>query len=174
MKFEPGKIQTYVGTGEKGYAGDGGPADQALCTEPFMCDFDSAGNLFYSESRNNVIRRVDKATGIVTTVAGNGESGYSGDGGPALASTWNGPKAIRCDHQDNILVVDTENHAIRRIDGVTGVVTTVAGGHLGADGDGGDPTAAGLDRPHGVGVDRAGNLFIADSKNNRVRVVGLG
>ena len=81
MLFEPGKIQTYVGTGESGYAGDGGPADQALCTEPFMCDFDAAGNLFFSESRNNVIRRVDKTTGIVTTVAGTGEAGYSGDGG---------------------------------------------------------------------------------------------
>jgi streptogramin lyase len=131
------------------------------------------GALYVCEIDNHCVRRIDRRTGLISTVAGSGKPGYAGDGGPALASTWNGPKAIRCDRQDNILVVDTENHAIRRIDTVTGVVITVAGGHLGADGDGGDPTAAGLDRPHGVGVDRAGNLFIADSNNNRVRVVGL-
>ena len=344
MQFEPGKIQTYVGTGEKGYAGDGGPADKALCTEPFMCDFDAAGNLFFSESRNNVIRRVDKATGIVTTVAGSGEAGYSGDGGPAtqatmrepyslqvdrdngdiyivdrlnaavrkvdaatgiittvagtgeqgysgdggpghqatlrepndcfldgkgglliadiqdqrvrrldlatgivntfagngekeragdgkpaleasimgaravcmdskgntyiceregngvrkvdtngvmstvagngergyegdggpaLTATWGSPKAIRCDAQDNIVVVDTENHAIRRIDAVSGIVTTIAGGRLGGEGDGGPATEAGMDRPHGCGIDAQGNIFVADSNNHRVRVVGV-
>ena len=83
MPFEAGKIQTYVGTGEAGYAGDGGPALQALCTEPFMCDFDSAGNLYYTESRNNIVRKVDKVTGVITTVAGTGDAGNSGDGGPA-------------------------------------------------------------------------------------------
>jgi len=344
MPFEPGKIQTYVGTGDKGYAGDGGPAGKALCTEPFMCDFDSAGNLFYSESRNNVIRRVDKATGIVTTVAGtggagytgdggpatqatmsepyslqvdrsngdiyivdrlnaavrkvdaatgiittvagtgeqgysgdggpgaqamfrepndcfldgkgglliadiqdqrirrldlatgiistfagngekvragdgkpalqasilgaravcmdskgntyiaeregngvrkvdangvmstvagNGEPGYEGDGGPALTATWGSPKAIRCDALDNVVVVDTENHAIRRIDASTVVVTTIAGGRLGGEGDGGPATEAAMDRPHGCGIDAQGNIFVADSNNHRVRVVGV-
>jgi len=200
-----GIITTVAGTGEPGYSGDGGPGNEAQLREPNDAFLDGKGGLLIADIQDQRIRRLDLATGIITTFAGNGEKvragdgspaaqdgvrkidangimstfagtgekGYSGDGGPALASTWNGPKAIRCDHQDNILVVDTENHAIRRIDGVTGVVTTVAGGRLGADGDGGNPTAAGLDRPHGVGVDRAGNLFIADSNNNRVRVVGL-
>ena len=108
----------------------------------------------------------------MTTFAGTGEKGYSGDGGPALSATWNGPKAIRCDQQDNVIVVDTENHAVRRIDAVTGIVTTIAGGHLGDDGDGGPAIEAGLERPHGCGVDRQGNLFIADSNNHRVRMVG--
>jgi hypothetical protein len=343
MPFEPGKIQTYVGTGEAGYAGDGGPADQAVCTEPFMCDFDSSGNLFYTESRNNIVRRVDKATGLITTVAGtggagyggdggpatqatmkepyslqvdgngdiyivdrlnavvrkvdgatgiistvagtgeqgfsgdggpgkqamlrepndcfldgkggllvadiqdqrirrldlasgiistvagngekersgdskpaleasfmgsravcmdskgniyvaeregngvrkidangimstvagNGERGYEGDGGPALTATWGSPKALRCDAQDNVVVVDTENHAIRLIHADTGIVTTIAGGRLGKEGDGGPATEAAMDRPHGCGIDKDGNIFVADSNNHRVRVVGV-
>lgn len=344
MPFEAGKISTYVGTGEGGHAGDGGQAGDAVCNEPFMCDFDSAGNLFYTEAKNHIVRRVDKASGIVTTVAGNCESGYSGDGGsamqatmqepyslqvdqnngdiyivdrlnavvrkvdaasgiittvagtgevgysgdggpgnqamfrepndcfldgkgglliadiqdqrirrldlatgivttvagngekertgdgkpaleasflgaravcldskgnmyvaeregngvrkvdtnglmstiagngergyegdggPALTATWGSPKALRCDAQDNIIVVDTENHAIRRIDAVTGVVTTIAGGRLGGEGDGGAATDAAMDRPHGCGIDTDGNIYIADSNNHRVRVVGV-
>ena len=344
MPFEAGKIQTYVGTGEAGYAGDGGLALKALCTEPFMCDFDSDGNLYYSESRNNIVRRVDKATGVITTVAGTGEAGnsgdggpatqatmrepyslqvdrdnndiyivdrlsavvrkvdgstkiistvagtgevgyrgdggpgsqammvepndcfldgkgglliadiqdqrirrldlvsgiittfagngekersgdgkpaveasflgsravcmdskgntyvaeregngvrkidtsgimstvagtgergYEGDGGPALTATWGSPKALRCDAQDNVVVVDTENHAIRLIDTGTGIVTTIAGGRLGGDGDGGPASEAAMDRPHGCGIDSDGNIFVADSNNHRVRVVGV-
>jgi len=107
----------------------------------------------------------------MSTFAGTGEGGYGGDGGPALAATWGAPKAIRCDAQGNVLVVDMENHAIRRIDAATGVVTTVAGGRHGGNGDGGPAIAAGLDRPHGCCVDAQGNLYIADSNNHRVRVV---
>ena len=110
----------------------------------------------------------------MSTFAGTGERGYSGDGGPALAATWGAPKAIRCDHQDNVIVVDTENHGIRRIDANTGVVTTIAGGHQGGDGDGGRATDAGLDRPHGYGIDRRGDIYVADGINHRVRVVGTG
>ena len=104
---------------------------------------------------------------------GTGERGYSGDGGLALAATWGAPKAIRCDHQDNVIVVDTENHAIRRIDAMTGIVITMAGGHRGGDGDGGPATKAGLERPHGCGIDPQGHLYIADGMNHRVRVVGM-
>ena len=342
MPFDPGRIQTYVGTGEPGYGGDGGSADKAVCNEPFMCDFDSAGNLFYTEAQNHVVRRVDLATGHVTTVAGNGDSGYSGDGGPAtqatmkepyslsvdgngdiyivdrlnavvrkvdgatgnmstvagtgepghsgdggpgnkamlrepndcfldgngglliadiqdqrirrlglangiintfagngekgrsgdgkhaleasflgsravcmdskgntyvaeregngvrkidangvmstlagtgelgyegdggpaLTATWGSPKALRCDAQDNVVVVDTENHAIRLIHADTGIVTTIAGGRLGGEGDGGPATEASMDRPHGCGIDAQGNIFVADSNNHRIRVVG--
>ncbi|MBO19131.1 MAG: hypothetical protein CL732_01150 [Chloroflexi bacterium] len=344
MPFEQGKIQTYVGTGDRGYAGDGGPADKALCDEPFMCDFDAAGNLYYVEAKNHILRRVDKGTGAITTVAGSGQSGYSGDGGPAtqatmqepyslavdqnngdvyvvdrlnavvrkvdaatgiittvagtgeagysgdggpgnqtmlrepndcfldgrgglliadiqdqrirrlditsgiittfagngekertgdgkpaleasflgsravcqdskgntyiaeregngvrkvdsngimstvagngergyegdggpaLTASWGAPKALRCNAQDNVVVVDTENHAIRVIDVTTGIVTTVAGGNLGGHGDGGPATEAGMDRPHGCSIDAEGNIFVADSNNHRVRVVGV-
>src|SRR5438309_1796522 len=230
MAFEIGKIQTVVGTGEGGYAGDGGPATQALIGEAYGCAFDTAGNLYISDGRTHTVRRIDKGTGIITTVAGSGRQGYSGDGGPAtaatldnlysldvdtngdiyivdrlnaavrkvdasgimstfagtgargysgdggpaLTATWGAPKAIRCDHHDNVIVVDTENNAIRRIDAVTGIVTTIAGGHQGGDGDGGPATAAGLERPHGCGIDPQGNLYIADGINHRVRVVGMG
>ncbi len=343
MAFEAGKIVTYAGTGEGGYAGDGGQAGQALCNEPFMCEFDSVGNLYFTEAKNHIVRRVDKASGVVTTVAGNGELGYSGDGGPAtqatmqepyslqvdtngdiyivdrlnavvrkvdaatgiittvagtgevgysgdggpgnqamfrepndcfldgkgglliadiqdqrirrldlatgivntvagngekertgdgkpaleasflgsravcldskgnmyvaeregngirmidtngimstvggngergyegdggpaLTATWGSPKGIRCDAEDNVVVVDTENHAIRRIDVNTGIVTTIAGGRLGGEGDGGPATNAAMDRPHGCGIDDQGNIFVADSNNHRVRVVGV-
>ena len=95
-----------------------------------------------------------------------------GDDGPAIAATWGAPKAIRCDAAGDVIVVDTENHAIRRID-AGGIVTTIAGGHLGGDGDGGPATAAGLERPHGCGIGPDGTLYIADSNNHRVRAVGL-
>ena len=109
----------------------------------------------------------------MSTVAGTGERGYEGDGGPALTATWGSPKALRCDAHDNIVVVDTENHAIRVIDMVTGIVNTIAGGRLGGDGDGGPAAEAEMDRPHGCGIDSHGNIFVADSNNHRVRVVGV-
>jgi hypothetical protein len=114
---------------------------------------------------------VDRA-GTIATIAGTGKPGYDGDGADAKKATFNGPKGIRCDVSGNIYVVDTENHAIRKIDVTTGVVTTVAGGRIGAGGDGGDPVKAELDRPHGCVQDAKGVLIIADSNNHRVRRVG--
>jgi hypothetical protein len=108
----------------------------------------------------------------MSTYAGTGERGYSGDRSPALTATWGAPKAIRCDHHGNLLVVDTENHAIRLINAAIGVVTTIAGGRRSGAGDDGPAIAAGLDRPHGCDVDMQGNIYIADSNNHRVRVVG--
>ena len=166
-----GVITTFAGNGEKVRGGDGGPAKQASILGARAVCMDSKGNTYICEREGHGVRKVD-SNGIMSTFAGTGERGYEGDGGPALTATWNGPKAIRCDRQDNIVVVDTENHAIRRIDAATGTVTTIAGGHQGGDGDGGNATEAGLARPHGCGLDRQGNLFIADSDNHRVRVVG--
>ena len=142
---------------------------------------DRLGNTYVCEREGNGVRKIDPE-GILTTVAGaESVTGYSGDGGPALTATWGAPKAIRCDLQNNIIVVDTENNAVRRIDAQTGMVLVsflqrkarVAGGHEGGDGDGRSATEAGLGRPHGCGLDAAGNLYIADTHNNRVRVVGL-
>ena len=172
LDLKTGIITTFAGDGEKRRAGDGGHADEASVMGPRAVCMDSKGNTYIAEREGNGVRKVD-ANGIISTFAGTGERGYSGDGGPALTATWGAPKAMRCDHQDNVIVVDTENNAVRRIDISTGIVTTIAGGHQGGDGDGGNATDAGLERPHGCGIDREGNLYIADGINHRVRVVGM-
>ena len=172
LELASGIISTFAGNGEKVRQGDGLPALEASILGARAICQDHHGNTYIAEREGNGVRQVD-GQGIMRTLAGTGERGYSGDGGPALLATWGAPKAIRCDQQGNIIVVDTENHAIRRIAAGTGIVTTVAGGHLGTEGDGGDATQAGLDRPHGCEVDRDGNIYIADSNNHRVRVVGV-
>lgn len=283
-----GEITTVAGSGKKGYAGDGGPATEALLNEPYEVRFDSQGNMYFVEMMNHVIRRVDAKTGVITTiagtgtlgyagdggpataaqfnrphsiaidtadrylyvadignhrirridlqsgtidsiagssakklpeegklalgnpvlgpralflegerlwvalreghsiwyidlasgkwhrVAGTGQKGYSGDGGAALEATFDGPKGIAIGPQGNVFVVDTENHAIRKIDLQTNVITTIAGRgpkHGGGGGDGGPATAAQLARPHGIGVDSAGKVYIGDTNNHRVREV---
>lgn len=173
VDLHTGIITTFAGTGEKSRDGDGRRATEASLMGPRAVCMDWLGNTYVCEREGNGVRKIDP-NGILATVAG-AESvfGYSGDGGPALDATWGAPKAIRCDPQNNIIVVDTENCAVRRIDARTGIVNTIAGGHAGDDGDSGPATAAGLARPHGCAVDSAGNLYIADTHNNKVRVVGL-
>jgi sugar lactone lactonase YvrE len=173
LDLRTGIISTFAGNGAKERSGDGEPATEASIFGARAVCLDRRGNTYICEREGNGVRRVD-AHGVMSTFAGTGERGYSGDGGPAIEATWGAPKAIRCDSHDNVIVVDTENHAVRRIDAITGIVTTIAGGHQGGDGDGGPATAAGLDRPHGCGIDRQNNLYIADGVNHRVRVVGLG
>jgi hypothetical protein len=173
LDLKTGIIATFAGDGQKRRSGDGRPATQASIMGARAVCRDSQGNTYICEREGNGVRKVD-ADGIMSTFAGTGEPGYSGDGGPALEATWGAPKAIRCDHADNVIVVDTENHAIRRIDAVTGIVTTIAGGRQGGGGDGGPATEAGLERPHGCGIDPQGNLYIADGINHRVRVVWMG
>jgi DNA-binding beta-propeller fold protein YncE len=172
LDLNTGIITTFAGDGEKRRAGDGGPATEASVMGPRAVFVDSKGNAYIAEREGNGVRKVD-ANGVISTFAGTGEFGYSGDGGPALTALWGAPKALRCDHRDDLIVVDTENNAVRFIDVETGIVTTIAGGHQGGDGDGGPATAAGLERPHGCGIDRQGKLFIADGINHRVRVVGM-
>src|SRR5215213_1032516 len=102
-------ITTAVGTGEKGFAGDGGPATAALLNGPFDVVFDSAGNLYFSDTFNHCIRRIDARTGVITTVAGKGEAGYSGDGGPATRASLNEPYGIVLDRAGNIFIADRLN-----------------------------------------------------------------
>jgi streptogramin lyase len=176
LDLKTGIITTVAGTGkpsgklERTQLGDGGPASRAILVGARAVCVDGMGNTYICEREGNAVRRVD-AQGIITTFAGTSAKGYTGDGGPAQQATFNGPKGIRCDRHGNIFVADTENHAIRRIDAKTQIVTTVAGGHRGGDGDNGPATRAGLDRPHGCIVDADGNLYIADSSNHRVRRV---
>ena len=170
LDLNTGIINTFAGNGEKVRAGDGLPATQASILGARAVCMDGSGNTYIAEREGNGVRKVD-AGGAMSTLAGTGERGYTGDGGPASAATWGAPKAIRCDAAGDVIVVDTENHAIRRIN-AAGIVTTIAGGHLGGDGDGGPAVAAGLERPHGCGIGPDGTLYIADSNNHRVRAVG--
>src|SRR5205823_12519389 len=129
------------------------------------------GTVYILERQGSSLRAVDHATGIITTIAGTTARGYGGDGGPALAAEFDAPKEMAIDRDGSLLIVDTENHAIRRIDPVTGVVTTIAGGRKGAGGDGGPATEAGLDRPHGAGVGPDGAIYIGGPNNHRIRKV---
>lgn len=165
-----GIITTFAGTGVRRGEGDGGPAARAsFAGSRAIALHPQNGDVYICEREGNVIRRVDGKTGIVSPFAGTGQKGYTGDNGPAKEATFNGPKGLHCDRQGNLYVVDTENHAIRCIAAQTGIITTVAGGRRGAEGDGGPATAAGLDRPHGVFLGRDGALYIADSENHRIR-----
>jgi DNA-binding beta-propeller fold protein YncE len=168
-------ITTVVGTGERGFAGDGGPAAQAVLNGPFDIGFDPAGNLYFSDTFNHRIRRVDAHTGIITTVGGTGAAGYSGDGAPAIQAAFNEPYGIAVDRGGNIFLADRHNRCVRRIDGASGIVTTFAGnGSAGFAGDGGTAALAGLIEPNGLAFDPPQRqLFIADVADNRVRVVDL-
>ena len=167
-----GKIETFAGNGVKERSGDGRLARDASLMGPRSVCMDSQGNTYICEREGNGVRKVD-VDGIISTYAGTGEQGYMGDGGLALMAKWGAPKAMGCDNQDNLIVVDTENNAVRKIDSISGVVTTIAGGHQGGEGDGGIPTSAGLERPHGCGIDSNGNIYIADGVNHRVRAFGV-
>src|ERR1051326_7079540 len=147
-------ITTAVGTGEKGFAGDGGPATAALLNGPFDVTFDAAGNLYFSDTFNCRIRRVDARTGVISTVAGSGEKGYSGDGGPATAAALNEPYGIVLDRAGNLYIADRLNRRVRRIDAASGVISTLAGtGEPAYSGDGGPAARAGLAEPNGLAFD---------------------
>jgi hypothetical protein len=178
LDLKTGVISTFAGVGRpKGKVselakGDGRPAANAVIVGARAVCVDGHGNTYICEREGSAIRKVD-ARGIVRTFTGTGVAGYRGDGGDARKAELRGPKGIRCDRLGNVYVVDTENHAIRKIDAKTGIITTVAGGRKGGGGDGGEATKAGLNRPHGCVIDSAGNIYIADSENHRVRRVAV-
>ncbi|MDA2933238.1 hypothetical protein MYX82_02730 [Acidobacteria bacterium AH-259-D05] len=170
-----GIITTVAGLGEEGFSGDGGPATQAALNSPFAVALDVAGNLFIADSDNNRIRKVEATTGIITTVAGLGEEGFSGDGGPATEAALDNPQGIVVDAGGHLFIADSFNRRVRKVSAATGVITIVAGsGEFvffldGVPGDGGPATEAALGFPNGLAVDKDGNLFIA--VNNRIRKV---
>jgi uncharacterized repeat protein (TIGR01451 family) len=167
-----GTITTVAGNGTSGYSGDGGPATSAKLSCPERVAVDMAGNLYIVDACNSRIREVSAATGVITTVAGNGTYGYSGDGGPATSAELAGPSDIKVDEAGNLYIADPYNSRVREVSAATGVMTTVAGsGIFGDSGDGGPATSAELSRCYGVAVDAAGNLYVADSWNSRVREV---
>jgi hypothetical protein len=230
VEAKSGQISTVAGTGEKGFGGDGGPATKAQFSTPHSIALDSDNNLYVADIANHRVRKVDAKTGIITTIAGNGEKlppvdgqtaagkpmigpralfvtgdtlwialreghsvwkmnlqsgilnhvagtgkrGYTGDGGPAKDATFDGPKGIALGPDNSIYIADTENHAIRKIDAKSGIITTIAGRgpqHKGYSGDGGPATEATMDRPHGICVGPDNAVYIGDTLNHRVRVV---
>jgi sugar lactone lactonase YvrE len=165
-------ITTIGGTGAAGYSGDGGPATAAKFNLPHGIASDPAGNVYVADAQNQRVRRIDAATGVVTTVAGNGSSGFSGDGGPATAARLNYPKGTEIGPDGNLYIADNNNDRVRRVDLPTGIITTVAGtGSAGFSGDGGPATSAQLNEPRNIAFDAAGRLYIVDQDNGRIRRV---
>ena len=168
-------ITSPVGTGEKGFAGDGGPAEKAKLDQPFDVAFDKAVNLYFSDTNNYRVRKVDAKTGVISTVAGNGKKGFAGDGGKATDASLNEPYGIELDADGNLFIVDRLNFCVRKVDAKTAFITTVAGtgGKSGFGGDGGPADKALLVEPNGLCLDGKGKLYIADVAGHRVRVVDL-
>jgi len=167
---QSGIIMTLAGDGARGFGGDGGPAILAQLSATSGVAVDSTGSIFIADLDNNRVRKVT-ATGVISTVAGNGSFGFSGDGGPAKAASLNFPVGIAVDTAGNLYIADAANHRIRKVT-PDGIINTVAGtGTAGFSVDGGSATAAQLDSPLGVAVDSAGNIYIADFFNHRVRRV---
>ncbi|MEZ4365431.1 MAG: hypothetical protein R2939_03975 [Kofleriaceae bacterium] len=166
-----GTITTVAGTGEDGFAGDGGPATAARLRQPSSVGLDGAGNLFILDYADGRVRRVDAATGIITTIGGDGAWGASGDGGFATSApaTWSAGVVPR---PDGIYIAETAAHRIRRVDRATGLIETVAGtGNQGFEGDGGPAREARLSMPYALAFDAAGRMYISDTGNHRVRRV---
>ena len=164
-----GAITTFAGNGTPGALGDGGPATAAEMA-PIAVAADTTGNIYFVDPLENNVRKVSSA-GIVTLVAGSGEQGRSGDNGPAVAAALNFPTGVAVDAAGNIYIADSSNNRVRMVS-TAGIITTVAGsGKMGSSGDNGPATAAAFDNPTGLAVDRAGNIYIADSGNNRIRKV---
>ncbi len=169
-------IENIAGTGKPGFAGDGGPADTAAIANPFGVIRAPDGAIVFCDTDNHRVRKID-ADGKISTVAGNGDRAYAGDGGPATEAAMNEPYEIRLDGAGNLFVVERLNHVVRRVDARTGTIETVAGtgGKSGFGGDRRRATSALLHEPHSIALDASGtHLYIADIKNHRVRVVDLG
>jgi uncharacterized protein (TIGR03437 family) len=177
-----GAVTEIIGTGSPSFSGDGSTAIAAGLNNPSSVALDPIGNLYIADQGNSRIRKVTAATGIITTVAGTGVTGYSGDLGPATNAQFYDPTAVTVDSAGNLYIADRQNNVIREVDATSGIIRTIAGDHAlttysggspfgSYSGDGGPATSAGLDQPTGVAVDLSGNLYIADSVFTIVRKV---
>ncbi|MEO6569265.1 MAG: SMP-30/gluconolactonase/LRE family protein [Opitutaceae bacterium] len=169
-----GTITTVVGTGKSGYSGDGGPAAEATLNQPHELRFDAQGNIFIADMSNQVVRRVDAKTKVITTVAGTGKKGYAGDGGPAQQALLDSPHSIQFGADGSLYICDVSNHAIRRVDLGTGLISALAGtGRPGPTPDGAPISGTPLNNPRSLDVDREGNLWLVTREGNQVLKLDL-
>jgi sugar lactone lactonase YvrE len=167
-----GVISTIAGNGTSGYNGDNIQATSAEVFAPNSVAVDSSGNVYIADSRNNRVRKITASTGVISTVAGTGTGGYSGDGVQATSAQLNNPEGVTVDSSGNIYIADIYNDRIRKVTASTGLISTIAGnGFFGYNGDGIQATSAELGFPNSVAVDSSGNVYIADTDNYRIRKV---
>lgn len=172
VDFSSGTIETYGGTGERQPTPDGAPVKGTPLNGPRTIAMNRDGDLYLALREGNAIYRIAPKTATIHHLAGTGEQGYSGDGGPARAARLAGPKGLAYG-RGNLYVADTENHVVRAIDLETGTITTVLGTGERGDGPEPDPLRCRLARPHGVFVDAAGVLYVADSEAHRIRILNV-
>jgi hypothetical protein len=170
-----GIITRIAGTGTSGFSGDGGLAIAAQLWSPWDVITDSANNIYIADHNNQRIRKIDAATGVITTIAGDGIPSFSGDGGPATNARLFYPTGVFCDNSNNIYIADYSNHCIREISAVTGIITTISGigGSSGYSGDGGPATAGRMYWPCKIVADISGHLYISEGGNERIRRVDM-
>lgn len=166
-----GIISTIAGTGKAGPTPDGAPLVGTPFNNPRSLDLDAQGNPWIVTREGNQVFKLDLKAGVIRLMAGTGQPGFTGNGGPALAATLSGPKGIALDAAGNAWLVDTESHSIRRINAATGKLELMLGTGARGDGPVGKPTDCALNRPHGVFVDTDGSILIGDSEAHRIRVL---
>lgn len=170
--FSQNIMITYAGTGDAGYSGDGGPANAAELQMPSGVCRDAAGNIYICDENNNVVRKINATTHIITTIAGTGAGSYSGDGGPAVNATLFAPFRCAIDHAGNLYISDKNNSRIRKITAGTGIISTIVGlGVSGYSGDGGLAIHAAIGLPAEMAIDSIGNIYFADADNDIVRKI---
>lgn len=167
-------ISTIAGTGGAGFSGDNGIATSAQLNKPMGVTVDGSGNIYIADYYNNRIRKIDYSNNVITTIAGNGTAGFSGDSGIATSAEINTPYSIAIDGSGNVYIADAGNNVIRKVDHSNGIISTFAGNTIcGFSGDGVSATLSELSNPMCVAVDGSGNVFIADYGNNRIRKVDV-
>lgn len=166
------RVVTIAGNGKDITVPSNGPATSTGISQPFGICIGPDGALYVCEVGSHVIRRVDLQSGMMTTVAGCGRKGYAGDGGPAAAAELNEPYEVRFDSHGNMVLVEMQNHVVRKVDSKSGIISTLAGnGTAGFSGDDGPATAAQMNQPHSIVLDKENRLYICDIKNHRIRAV---
>ena len=166
-----GNISTIAGTGDFGYFGDTNTATKAGLNRPYSLAIDKSGNIYIADAYNDVVRKVTTSSGIMSTFAGNSTQGLGGDGGAATGALLDTPTGVVFDAAGNLYIVDTGNNRIRKV-GTDGNINTFAGsGNVAFSGDGGPAVGAGLNKPQGIAIDNAGNVFVSDTLNHRVRKI---